>query len=119
MAKYGYCPIQKKVVPVNEIQREGKAIDLFSSDEMPPTKHPITGEYFTSRQRFRAVTKAHGYEEVGTEYESGRAPRLREQEQREITKNLKEVFYRTAYNKDSFNETQKAFLREYRNGRRN
>lgn len=45
------------------------------NDEMPATQHPLTGEVFTSKTKFRAVTKAHGYEEVGTAYENGWRPR--------------------------------------------
>jgi hypothetical protein len=51
------------------------AIDLFSSDEMPPTRHPVTGEMYTSKSRFRARTKELGYEEVGTAYANGWEPK--------------------------------------------
>ncbi len=47
----------------------------FIQDEMEPTKHPLTGEYYTSKAKFREVTKAHGYEEVGTAYENGYEPK--------------------------------------------
>lgn len=36
-------------------------------DSMEPTKHPITGEIFTSKSKFREVTRAHGYIEIGNE----------------------------------------------------
>lgn len=60
--------------PFNEPKGEGKALLLFSSDEMPPTKHPLNKQYYTSKKRFREVTKAFGAEEVGTAYENGYNP---------------------------------------------
>ena len=56
-------------IPINT-----RADYLFTSDEMPPTKHPITGEYFTSKKAFRQVTRSHNYEEVGTAYDNGYQP---------------------------------------------
>jgi hypothetical protein len=46
----------------------------FINDEMAAVKHPIDGKYYTSKAKFRYVTKAHGYEEVGTAYENGYEP---------------------------------------------
>lgn len=83
---YQYCKIQKKVVPKDEVMVEvtKKATSLFSSDEMEPTRHPIDGKYYTSKAKFREVTKAHGYEEVGTAYENGYDPELQYQNERTI-----------------------------------
>lgn len=53
------------------------SLHSFSTDEMPPTKHPATGEMLTSKARFREITKAHGYEEVGTAYDNGFTPESR------------------------------------------
>lgn len=39
----------------------------IATDTMEPTQHPCTGEYFTSKAKFRAVTKAHGCVEVGND----------------------------------------------------
>lgn len=72
--RYGYCSVQKKVVPVDQIQRETKALDLYIQDEMPPTRHPVTGEVFTSKAKFREVTRALGFEEVGNDYDNGYEP---------------------------------------------
>lgn len=78
--KYQYCKIQCKVVPANEVLHEITDQQLasikhgFIQDEMKPTKHPIDGKYYTSKAAFRAITKAHGFEEVGTAYENGYAP---------------------------------------------
>ncbi len=97
--RYGYCPIQKRVVPVHEIQRESKALDLFIQDEMPETRHPVTGEYFTSKSKFRAVTRALGYEEIGNDYDRGYEPGKRlERAAREFEQRKKEVFIQN-YNK--------------------
>lgn len=100
--RFQYCYAQKKVVPAHQVQ-QGRydaeavpALHKFSSDEMPPTKHPVTGEWYTSKARFRAVTKAHGYEEVGTAYDNGFDPsaRLRAEERegdRRLSKRFREV----------------------------
>lgn len=72
--RYGYCPVKKQVVPVHEIQREAKALDLYIQDEMAPTRHPVTGEVFTSKSKFREVTRALGFEEIGNDYDSGYEP---------------------------------------------
>lgn len=47
--RYQYCKIQKKVVPIEQVVREEGKLFHFINDEMPATKHPITGEYFTSK----------------------------------------------------------------------
>lgn len=100
--RYRYCFAQKKVVPAHLVQ-QGRyesepraALYDFTSDEMPPTRHPVTGEYFTSKKRFRAVTKARGYEEVGTAYDNGYDPgeRLRDEERegdRRLSQRFREV----------------------------
>lgn len=77
---YQYCKVQKKVVPIEEVMREAAASTQFMFDQMEPTKHPIDGLYYTSKKAFRAVTKAHGYEEVGTAYEHGFEPGERERQ---------------------------------------
>ena len=77
---YKYCKVQKKVVPIEEAISDVEAHTQFMIDEMPATRHPITGEYFTSKTKFRAVTKAHGYEEVGTAYDHGFEPGERERQ---------------------------------------
>ena len=96
---YQYCKIQKKVVPIEEVMHDAAASTQFIIDEMPPTKHPITGEVFTSKTKFRAVTKAHGYEEVGTAYDNGFEPGERERTDthkaniRRIKEELRERLY--------------------------
>lgn len=75
-----WCPVQQKVVPSSEVMVEvdertlAKIAHGYIQDEMPPTKHPIDGKHYTSAAKFRAVTRAHGFEEVGTAYENGYQP---------------------------------------------
>ena len=99
---YKYCQATGTVLPIDEarardyhMDQGGKAIHVFTSDEMAPTRHPVTGEYFTSKQRFREVTKAHGFEEVGTAYENGYDPSKNAKQKedalaRNITEQIKE-----------------------------
>lgn len=37
------------------------------NDSMEPTWHPCDGQYYDSKRKFRAVTKAHGKTEVGND----------------------------------------------------
>ena len=37
------------------------------SDSIPDLVHPADGKKYDSKSKFRKVTKAHGYQEVGTE----------------------------------------------------
>lgn len=102
--RFKYCQAAKKVLPIAEAIRldgESKERKLasvahgFIQDEMPPTKHPIDGKYYTSQAKFREVTKAHGFEEVGTAYENGYSPEARAERefkeyQREINREWKQ-----------------------------
>ena len=40
---------------------------MIIADEMPATRHMGDGNYYTSKRKFRAVTKAHGCVEVGND----------------------------------------------------
>lgn len=42
---------------------------------MPPTLHPATMQYMTSKSKFRETTRALGFEEVGTAYDNGWSPK--------------------------------------------
>ena len=64
---------------------------LFSTDEMEPTKHPATGEYFTSKSRFRQRTRELGFEEVGTAYENGWTPKQNQEREREMKRQRVEI----------------------------
>lgn len=77
MSKYKffqYCHIQKKVVPIEEVQQraQSNARDLFIQDEMEPTKNPLNPkEIYTSKSKLRAAYKAAGAVEVGDAYDRG------------------------------------------------
>ena len=98
---YQYCKIQKKVGPVEKVSHEVRSGTVFMIDEMPPTKHPIDGHYYTSKTKFRAITKAHGCEEVGTAYDHGFEPgkRDREEAHKEQVKRIKEEIRERVYGK--------------------
>ena len=97
--KYQYCFVQQKVVPQNEViqgryaQQGVKASDLFTTDEMPPTKSPITGKYYTSKSQLRAEYKSRVYVEIGNEYDNGYTPeRETERGMKQLFKNMKQNF---------------------------
>lgn len=74
---FQYCHVKKKVVPVEEIQRnyESYARDLFIQDEMEPTRNPLNPkEIYTSKSKLRAAYKAAGAVEVGDAYDRGYIP---------------------------------------------
>lgn len=97
MSKYKlfqWCPVQKKVVPIEEVVRERGtwARDLFIQDEMEPTRNPLNPkEVYTSKSKLRAAYRAAGVEEVGDSYERGYNPEKRsEQTATELARKLKE-----------------------------
>lgn len=47
--------------------REGRPAPAVISDTMQAMRHPITQKVMDSKSGFRAVTRAHGCVEVGTE----------------------------------------------------
>jgi hypothetical protein len=74
---YQYCHKQKKVVPIEEIQRrvQSNARDLFIQDEMEPTRNPLNPkEVYTSKSKLRAAYRAAGAIEVGDAYDKGYIP---------------------------------------------
>lgn len=75
---YQWCPVQQAVVERSQvlIPLPANVAHGFIQDEMAATKHPIDGRYYTSKAKFRAVTNAHGYEEIGTAYENGYDPEV-------------------------------------------
>jgi hypothetical protein len=71
---FRYCPIQQKVVPIEEIERraQSNARDLFIQDEMEPTRNPLNPkEVYTSKSKLRAAYRAVGAVEVGDAYDKG------------------------------------------------
>lgn len=47
---------------------------MVIGDEMPPTKHMADGNHYTSKRKFREVTRAHGLVEVGNDPAMFRRP---------------------------------------------
>lgn len=80
MSKYKlfqWCHVQKKVVPIEEVQRrvQSNARDLFIQDEMEPTRNPLNPkEVYTSKAKLRAAYKAAGAVEIGDAYDRGYDP---------------------------------------------
>lgn len=58
---------QQKMVEHKPQPREKGQSAYFIPDEMEPTKHMANGKIYTSKSKFRAATKALGYEEVGND----------------------------------------------------
>lgn len=80
MSKYKlfqWCPIQEKVVPVEEVmvRVHANASHMFIHDEMPPTRNPLNPkEIYTSKSKLRAAYKAAGAIEVGDQFDRGYNP---------------------------------------------
>lgn len=96
MSKYKlfqYCHVQKKVVPIEEVQRSRGtwARDLFIQDEMEPTRNPLNPkEVYTSKSKLREAYKAAGVTEVGDAYDRGYDPEKRsEQSANDLARKLK------------------------------
>ncbi len=49
------------------IARSDMPAPMLLSDTMDPTEHPCTGEFMTSKSKFRQVTRANGCIEVGND----------------------------------------------------
>lgn len=74
---FQWCPIQEKVVPVEEVQVRvhANAKHMFINDEMPPTRNPLNPkEIYTSKSKLRAAYRAAGAVEVGDAYDRGYDP---------------------------------------------
>lgn len=83
---YQWCPVQEKVVPVEQVKRviHANAAHNFIHDEMAPTRNPLNPkEIYTSKSKLRAAYKAAGAIEVGDAYDRGHSP---EREQARNTK---------------------------------
>lgn len=74
---FQWCPIQEKVVPVEEVmvRVHANAKHMFIHDEMPPTRNPLNPkEIYTSKSKLRAAYRAAGAEEIGDAYDRGYDP---------------------------------------------
>lgn len=83
---FQYCYEQKKVVPVDKVIRgryteyKTRAMDGFTTDDMPPTRSPVNGEYFTSKSKLREQYVANGFREIGDAYDRGYNPEKAKEE---------------------------------------
>ena len=73
-------------------QRSGLPAPMLMSDTMDPVQHPCTGEYFSSKARFRAVTRAHGCLEVGSDPARLRTPPKPKPDRKAIRKSVEKAF---------------------------
>jgi len=90
---FQWCPIQEKVVPVEEVlvRVHANASHMFIHDEMPPTRNPLNPkEIYTSKSKLRAVYKAAGAIEIGDAYDRGyQSDRESGRTERELVSKLK------------------------------
>lgn len=77
--KAGYAQIEWKPI-VHEERPQGVAparsslpCPMMITDTMDPVEH-VDGKFYTSKSAFRAVTKAHGYVEVGDDPARNKRP---------------------------------------------
>jgi hypothetical protein len=59
------------------VKPEVVAGPYIQQDSMPPTWHPADGQFYDSKSAFRAVTKAAGCVEVGSDSHSKAPPKER------------------------------------------
>jgi hypothetical protein len=64
-----------------------RAAPSVITDEMAPTRHMADGNYYSSKHKFRAATRAHGCIEIGSEVKAVTQPRKRTELSREQRKN--------------------------------
>jgi hypothetical protein len=95
----GWCPKKKKVVPINEIERDETKLarNYYTTDEMPPTRNPLNSrEIFTSKSALRRRYTEAGAVEIGDAYERGYDPEKSHAEDRKrvIDKIMKQTLER-------------------------
>lgn len=95
---YMWCKATQSILPAHEARRRDDQINHkhaniahgYIPDDMPATKHPLDGKYYTSKSKFREITRAAGYDEVGTAYDNGYEPSKKlEAEHREYLNGVK------------------------------
>lgn len=91
---------------------EEKKVHAFhiKNDEMPPTVHPVTGEVFTSKKKFRAATKATGYEEIGDQRRQTK-PREHLDTEENIRADVEKAWYLARDNMAPITEKEKELCR--------
>lgn len=73
-------------------KRSPLPIPFVVSDAMDPVQHPCTGEYFTSKRKFREVTKVNGCIEVGNDPARLRTPPKPKPDRKAIRKSVEKAF---------------------------
>lgn len=117
MPRQIYVMREGKLVPIEEAgpRYETKTdAHCVIQDSMPPTEHPITGEIYESKSAFRAVTKAHGYEEVGGTWSS---QEKRDKWQTENRRTVRDIHKQDAY-RGALRETIRKVMKEHGYGRK-
>jgi hypothetical protein len=104
------------VIPVEEAYPEPKTHGhhYVQQDSMPPTEHPATGEIFESKSAFRAVTKALGYEEVGSTWST---QEKREKWNKERKSSVRDLHKQEAYTRE-LRENIRKVIGDMKNGKR-
>lgn len=91
---FQWCPVQEKVVPVEEVQVRvhANARHMFINDEMPPTRNPLNPkEIYTSKSKLRQAYRDAGAVEVGDAYDRGYDPdKEKAKDTERLTKNIME-----------------------------
>lgn len=58
--------VRERAAPTPVARAHGLAVPMVITDTMDPVEH-VDGKFYTSKSEYRAVTKAHGYVEVGND----------------------------------------------------
>ncbi|WP_376711074.1 hypothetical protein [Pseudochrobactrum lubricantis] len=77
--------------PVLGVARSDLPVPMVIRDEMPDTEHPCTGQSYSSKSAFRAVTKAHGCIEVGNDSSRFKTPEKPKIDRKEIRASLEKA----------------------------
>lgn len=59
--------IRKDEAPSLDVARSGMPAPMLALDGMEPTQHPADGQHYTSKAKFREVTRANQMIEVGND----------------------------------------------------
>lgn len=81
-------PLDIRPIP----QRSGLPAPMLMSDTMDPVQHPCTGEYFSSKAKFRSVTRAHGCLEVGSDPQRLKPMKRPAPDRKAIRKSVEKAF---------------------------
>lgn len=88
--KWTWDDNQQKLIPYEESKQEVNAPWVIT-DDMNPLHHPINNKVYTSKKRFREVTKMFGYEEVDKGYRAKKEPDPNYE--KNLEKDLTEAYY--------------------------